>query len=46
MIGCCELNGIRMVYQDCVTMMKKYNQKYETTRFINICTDSNFVIEQ
>ena len=44
-INYCELNGIKMIYNDVLNEMNKFNQRYSDTRFINIYTDSKFVID-
>ena len=34
-INYCELNSIKMVYQDCLNELNKFKQYYASTRFIN-----------
>ena len=43
-INYCELNSIFMIYQDCLKDLMRCNQRYEKSKFINIYTDSKFVI--
>ena len=45
-INYCELNSIYMVYQDCVNDLNRFGQRYETCKYINIFTDSKFVMNQ
>ena len=35
-----------MIYQDCLNRLKQFNQRYDRTKYINIFTDSIFVINQ
>ena len=42
-INYCELNGIRMVLEDCLQDMGRFKQM---KKFINIYTDSQFVLDQ
>ena len=35
-INYCELNSIRMIYYDCLKDLDRFNQKYETIKYINI----------
>ena len=45
-INFCELNGIKMVVSDCLNDLNRFKQKYEYEKYINIFTDSQFVIDQ
>ena len=43
-INYCELNSIYMIYNDCLQDLDRFNQRYEKIKYINIFTDSKFVI--
>ena len=45
-INYCELDGIRMVINDCLKDLNRFNQRYESKKYINIFTDSQFVLDQ
>ena len=45
-INFCELNSIHMIYNDVLKEMRKFNQRYDRKKYINIYTDSKFVINQ
>ena len=45
-INYCEMNGIKMIYVDCLMDLNRFNQRYEQVKYINIFTDSKFVIDQ
>ena len=45
-INYCELDGIRLVISDCINDLKRFNQKYDEKKYINIFCDSKFVIDQ
>ena len=45
-INYCELYSIKMIYQHCIQDLNRFRQKYEFPKYINIFTDSKFVINQ
>ena len=45
-INYCELNGIRMVLEDCLQDISRFGQKYQIKKYINIYTDSQFALDQ
>ena len=45
-INYCELDGIKLVIDDCLQNLRKFNQKYNDKKYINIYCDSKFVIDQ
>ena len=45
-INYCELDGIRLVIQDCLNKLNRFAQRYQSKKYVNIYTDSQFVIDQ